>query len=65
MKRKGKSVTKVSFRGFEPRGNDGLLQPQDNMSGYVTASLIDVNNSDFKVSLVSSHIYTDGVKIIF
>lgn len=31
----------------------------------VIASSIDVNNSDFKVSLVSSHIYTDGVKDYF
>ena len=29
MKGKGKSFIKISFQGREPRGNDGLPEPQD------------------------------------
>lgn len=51
----------------EPRGSDGLLQPQDPPYGctYPTASSVHAKNSDFGVSFGGSHIPADGVKDCF
>lgn len=41
MKGKGKSFMKIAFPGCEPKGNNELLQPQDNIRTVVfTASLM-------------------------
>lgn len=40
MKGKGKRLMKISFQGREPRGNDGLPEPQDIMAMVIFIALL-------------------------